>query len=157
MDRHFRPYKCQVLSCKVTDFASRGDLKRHEREVHTPPSLVCHIISCKRHRRGFSRKDNLVQHMKRAHNQEDFGDMTASADPTMSPIHEVARKSAVVGEKLIVLGTSTMPVAATIENASSSEKTRLAQKLQELEMEKAKFISKFDGDIEALKRVLSFM
>ena len=42
-------------------------------------------------------------------------------------------------------------------NASSLDRRTLAEKLQELEMMKAESMAKYDGDISALKRVLSFM
>jgi hypothetical protein len=41
--------------------------------------------------------------------------------------------------------------------AKSSEKASLVAKLQELQALKEEAIAKFDGDITALKRVLSFM
>ena len=60
-------------------------------------------------------------------------------------------------------GTSSVSInensASQVEVSTSipPDKTSLTSKLQELEIEKEKAIAKFDGDIDALKRVLSFM
>jgi hypothetical protein len=41
---------------------------RHKREVHEPTKLrCCPVVTCKRHTKGFPRKYNLFEHMKRCH------------------------------------------------------------------------------------------
>lgn len=76
MDKHDRPYKCQVLGCeKLPGFTYSGGLLRHEREVHglyggPRNPLHCPHINCKRHSgKGFSRQENLNEHLRRVHTQ----------------------------------------------------------------------------------------
>ena len=71
MDKHERPYKCTITSCKFKDFTNAGDLKRHQQQIHGNHGLPCPVSSCKRHHgKGFGRKDNLREHLKRIHGLE---------------------------------------------------------------------------------------
>ena len=74
MDKHDRPYKCNVKGCeKLQGFTYSGGLLRHEREVHkmhggTKRSLFCPFHDCKRSLgAGFTRKENLAEHIRRVH------------------------------------------------------------------------------------------
>jgi len=74
MDKHDRPYKCNVKGCeKLQGFTYSGGLLRHEREVHklhggTRKSLFCPFNDCKRSSgSGFTRKENLAEHIRRVH------------------------------------------------------------------------------------------
>ncbi|KAK0635159.1 hypothetical protein B0T17DRAFT_32739 [Bombardia bombarda] len=74
MDKHDRPYKCAVEGCeKLPGFTYSGGLLRHEREVHNKHggpknSFNCPYVNCKRHSgKGFSRLENLNEHMRRVH------------------------------------------------------------------------------------------
>jgi hypothetical protein len=74
MDKHDRPYKCNVKGCeKLQGFTYSGGLLRHEREVHkmhggTKKALFCPIENCKRSTgAGFTRKENLAEHIRRVH------------------------------------------------------------------------------------------
>ncbi|KAK3994696.1 hypothetical protein QBC44DRAFT_305928 [Cladorrhinum sp. PSN332] len=76
MDKHDRPYKCEAEGCeKLPGFTYSGGLLRHEREVHgkhggPKNSFHCPHINCKRHSgRGFSRQENLNEHLRRVHTQ----------------------------------------------------------------------------------------
>lgn len=76
MDKHDRPYKCTALGCeKLPGFTYSGGLLRHEREVHGQHggpkiSFHCPHINCKRHTgKGFSRQENLNEHLRRVHTQ----------------------------------------------------------------------------------------
>jgi hypothetical protein len=155
MDKHTRPYKCPISSCKANDFSNAGDLRRHRREVHNSPAFTCPIITCKRHRKGFGRKDNLIQHLKRTHGEDAIESTLASSsvangngDIVTSPNAE----SSMASESGESCGDE-----MEITVAKSSEKASLVAKLQELQALKEEAIAKFDGDITALKRVLSFM
>ncbi|KAM3418456.1 hypothetical protein BST61_g4442 [Cercospora zeina] len=75
MDKHDRPYRCPHPSCaKLQGFTYSGGLLRHEREVHgkhggPKAQLVCPFTDCKRHSgKGFTRKENLNEHLRRVHN-----------------------------------------------------------------------------------------
>lgn len=74
MDKHDRPYKCNVKGCeKLQGFTYSGGLLRHEREVHkmhggTKKALFCPFNDCKRSSgAGFTRKENLAEHIRRVH------------------------------------------------------------------------------------------
>jgi hypothetical protein len=73
-DKHDRPYKCPADGCeKLPGFTYSGGLLRHEREVHgkhggPKKQLNCPHPNCKRHTgKGFSRQENLNEHLRRVH------------------------------------------------------------------------------------------
>ena len=75
MDKHERPYKCLEPGCdKVQGFTYSGGLLRHQREVHkknvsTRAPLYCPHPTCNRSTgTGFTRKENLNEHLRRRHN-----------------------------------------------------------------------------------------
>jgi hypothetical protein len=74
MDKHDRPYRCPEKACdKLPGFTYSGGLLRHEREVHGKhggprKQLNCPHLNCKRHTgKGFSRQENLNEHLRRVH------------------------------------------------------------------------------------------
>lgn len=80
MDKHERPYICTVDGCDHPQgFTSKGDLSRHRRIVHKLNSgqgglLFCNEPNCARGpsggpNTGFSRNDNLADHIRRRHGQ----------------------------------------------------------------------------------------
>ncbi|KAK3704017.1 hypothetical protein LTR37_014121 [Vermiconidia calcicola] len=79
MDKHDRPYRCPHASCaKLQGFTYSGGLLRHEREVHgkhggPKAQLICPYEDCKRHSgKGFTRKENLNEHIRRVHHTKDM-------------------------------------------------------------------------------------
>ena len=78
MDKHRRPYVCKEPGCeKIPGFTYSGGLLRHEREVHKrhggPKAMcMCPHQDCKRSTGiGFSRKENLLEHLRRVHRNVD--------------------------------------------------------------------------------------
>lgn len=74
MDKHNRPYVCDEAGCeKIQGFTYSGGLLRHQREVHRQhggpkASCMCPHRDCKRSTgTGFSRKENLSEHLRRVH------------------------------------------------------------------------------------------
>lgn len=74
MDKHERPYVCTAEGCeKIQGFTYSGGLLRHEREVHgkhggPKKAFNCPHANCKRHDgKGFSRLENLQEHLRRVH------------------------------------------------------------------------------------------
>lgn len=74
MDKHERPYVCTARGCeKIQGFTYSGGLLRHEREVHgkhggPKKKLLCPHVNCKRSSgKGFSRQENLSEHLRRVH------------------------------------------------------------------------------------------
>jgi len=104
MDKHERPYRCVAEGCeKLPGFTYSGGLLRHEREVHAKHGgpknpLHCPHLNCKRHSgKGFSRQENLNEHLRRVHT----GDGGAAAagtgedtDDVGSPLAGVAAVAA---------------------------------------------------------------
>lgn len=104
MDKHTRPYVCEEIGCeKIQGFTYSGGLHRHQREVHhkhggPKASCLCPHHDCKRSvvGRGFTRKENLVEHLRRVHR----GDVDEPAVSTQivevfsstSPNVQVSRK-----------------------------------------------------------------
>lgn len=82
MDRHERPYKCAEASCKLyPGFTYSGGLLRHQREVHqrevhkTKQPLFCPFSGCKLSSgTGFTRQENLEEHMRRRHQEDSLND-----------------------------------------------------------------------------------
>ena len=105
MDKHDRPYKCAVEGCeKLPGFTYSGGLLRHEREVHGKHGgpknpLNCPHPNCKRYNgKGFSRLENLNEHLRRVHtNGAAAGDIGADDHESIATME--AAEHVVVGEK----------------------------------------------------------
>ncbi|KAL1638658.1 hypothetical protein SLS58_008689 [Diplodia intermedia] len=87
MDKHDRPYVCRHKGCeKLQGFTYSGGLLRHEREVHkmhggTKKALFCPHQDCKRSMgQGFTRKENLAEHIRRVHRRASNSE--AASSPT---------------------------------------------------------------------------
>lgn len=95
MDKHERPYRCPALGCEnLPGFTYSGGLLRHEREVHNkhggPKNTVnCPHPNCKRHTgKGFSRQENLNEHLRRVHTN-----MEGTTPPAPAPAEPPAVQS----------------------------------------------------------------
>lgn len=75
MDKHTRPYICEEVGCeRIQGFTYSGGLHRHQREIHhkhgdPKTSCLCPHRDCQRSivGRGFTRKENLAEHLRRVH------------------------------------------------------------------------------------------
>ncbi|PVH81697.1 hypothetical protein DL98DRAFT_653857 [Cadophora sp. DSE1049] len=158
MDKHERPYKCIVSSCKAPDFTNPGDLKRHQRAVHGKGTFFCPVSSCKRHARGFGRKDNKEEHVKRVHSLESS---ITSQSPERQDSDQRGHETQVeIGSPMSERGGSEMDGLTSRTPSQDPSKLLLVAKLAEFRDAKAAAIAElsatFDKDIEALERVLSF-
>jgi hypothetical protein len=119
MDKHERPFKCSDPACeKLSGFTYSGGLLRHQREVHgeyggPKNPLNCPHVNCKRHTgKGFSRLENLNEHLRRVHtsagascsgdeiHEEMTGVGAHAATPAPAPIQLAQSQSPVIlGEK----------------------------------------------------------
>ncbi|KAL8870804.1 MAG: hypothetical protein Q9174_003231, partial [Haloplaca sp. 1 TL-2023] len=86
MDKHTRPYICNLPGCeKIRGFTYSGGLARHQREVHRQhggpkASYMCPHQDCKRSTgSGFSRRENLHEHLRRVHRQVADSEKTPQA------------------------------------------------------------------------------
>lgn len=94
MDKHTRPYVCEEIGCeKIQGFTYSGGLHRHQREVHhqhggPKASCLCPHHDCKRSLigRGFTRKENLAEHLRRVHR----GDVDEAAVPSHTIVPTIA-------------------------------------------------------------------
>ena len=78
MHKHDRPYKCYEPGCdKIQGFTYSGGLLRHQREVHKKNTdakkpLMCPYTDCNRSTgNGFTRQENLREHLRRRHMHTD--------------------------------------------------------------------------------------
>ena len=169
MDRHNRPYKCDRAGCEASAFGDAGGLFRHQREVHRTregdrpvTEYFCQDVSCERHKRGFPRRWNLMEHRRRVHGvdkgRKRTGDgagakrrrrsgSTSSSEPSRSPSprSDECRFDA---------------LAVGLPSPRGSASDLLHAKLRELEdrrrgLEKDQL--KVTCDIEAVKQVLRVM
>ncbi|KAA8565063.1 hypothetical protein EYC84_010823 [Monilinia fructicola] len=100
MDKHDRPYRCKETGCeKLPGFTYSGGLLRHEREVHgkhggPKKQLNCPHPNCKRHTgKGFSRQENLNEHLRRVHTDGVMSQIT------MEETEEDASQAVITGMK----------------------------------------------------------
>ncbi|KAI1389575.1 uncharacterized protein F4822DRAFT_205314 [Hypoxylon trugodes] len=148
MDKHDRPYKCAHPECqKLAGFTYSGGLSRHEREVHGQHggpvnSIVCPHLSCKRHTHGFTRMENLNEHLRRCHRPNEERDGEDGSDPA-GPLPE--------DEPLPEDGT-TLPLPNPLVESRIGEKrkpdTDLGGQVKRLQVEN----SELRAEIEAQKR-----
>jgi hypothetical protein len=119
-DQRTRPHACPEDSCRVRPFTTKGDLTRHRHEVHGRDhlghriaKLPCPESSCARHTRGFSRKEHLVNHVKKRHPP---GTATSNAcNETKSTRFESPMKAS--------LGNRTGPQPTVLNDAFSGSTT----------------------------------
>lgn len=86
MDKHDRPYRCREPGCdKVRGFTYSGGLLRHQREVHkknekAKSPRMCPYTDCNRSiGDGFTRQENLNEHIRRRHRPNDISPNLALA------------------------------------------------------------------------------
>ena len=91
MDRHERPYVCNHPRCEnIRGFTYSAGLHRHQKEVHGQHggprgSCYCPYKDCKRSTGvGFSRKENLAEHIRRVHRKDDSANLPhAQEEPSL--------------------------------------------------------------------------
>ena len=97
MDKHDRPYICDEPGCEnIRGFTYSGGLHRHQKEVHRQhggPRGSCHCPynDCKRSTGvGFSRKENLAEHIRRVHRDEDAPSSPQEPQATLTPLGDAS-------------------------------------------------------------------
>ncbi|RSL92103.1 hypothetical protein CEP52_013996 [Fusarium oligoseptatum] len=130
--------RCLHSSCTNKSFRDKGSLDRHMREVHSSQAFFCPIVSCRRHKRGFNRRYNLLDHQKRRHGQNVEGRFRTfrEEDDTSEPSLDGPAKS---------LGIR--------QNEDTTNEEGLLAKLESLRAMRAEI----DGDIKALEKALSII
>ena len=104
MDKHIRPYVCEEPECrsKRLGFTYSGGLTRHQKEVHgslggAKGKCWCPHVGCKRNAgAGFSRKENLTEHLRRVHKgvaaAGSEGHDRSASPKTSAPTVEIGKK-----------------------------------------------------------------
>lgn len=140
MDKHDRPYRCPHQSCgKLQGFTYSGGLLRHEREVHgkhggPKAQLMCPHVDCKRHAgKGFTRKENLNEHLRRVH----FGKDADSQHAGPGADEEEADIDSTTQEAIAALTSSNSHKRKrlTSDSASASELSMLRHEIAMLRAE----------------------
>jgi len=105
MDKHDRPYKCAETGCeKLQGFTYSGGLLRHQREVHkmhggTRKPMYCPEPNCKRNSgSGFTRKENLHDHIRRVH-RRDGSELGAAAQNGLDQLEAAAAAAQAVEDE----------------------------------------------------------
>jgi hypothetical protein len=163
MDRHERPFICLEQSCNNRTFPDKGTLQRHQHSVHGNPHILCPVKSCRRHTKGFARKDNLREHIKRAHSRELLQTdgvcrNHSPSTPDMAIENETFRCAVQDVEAEDCFRDETAKAARN----GSSEAQVLVRKLEELKAEKARRLKglnleSLDEDIMAVERTLKLV
>jgi hypothetical protein len=164
MDRHDRPFTCLEQSCNNRTFPDKGTLQRHQHSVHSKPHIHCPVKSCRRHTKGFARKDNLREHINRAHPKEllqlnrNYPNHHFPSIPVVAIESETFRCAVQDGETRDGFAEDTAKAAMN----SSSEAQILERKLQELKTERASRLKSLnleslDKDIMAVERTLKLV
>ncbi|KAI1492527.1 hypothetical protein F5X96DRAFT_677677 [Biscogniauxia mediterranea] len=145
MDKHDRPYKCPAGGCeKLPGFTYSGGLLRHEREVHGKHGgpknpLNCPHVNCKRHTgKGFSRLENLNEHLRRVHTADiPTSNNTEEADdvatlPTSPKIGEKRKPDDDLREEVKRLQGENQELRSQVE-AQKRQQIAMMQLMQELQ------------------------
>jgi len=164
MDRHERPFVCPEQSCNKRAFPNRGTLQRHQHSVHSNPHICCPVRSCRRHTKGFARKDNLREHIRRAHPKEHLQiNNSLQKHGNSAPDISVSNKTCQCFANDVLEGDScSTDEAAEVARIGSLEAEVLETKLQELKAERARRLKgldleSLDSDIMAVERTLKLV
>ena len=147
-----KPYICQASRCNRRRFSDKGTLSRHEREVHGSNVYICPILSCNRNRRGFNRKHNLMEHMKRCHPQHRF-----NTSPTSRRRSQNCNLTSQYGAPIEDDETSLSPDATVYGHIPAASSGKLREELDRLRLQRVELIAKtkgIDSHIEGLESAL---
>ncbi|PMD16780.1 hypothetical protein NA56DRAFT_302231 [Hyaloscypha hepaticicola] len=156
MDKHTRPYSCQVPQCHGRDFGDKAGLQRHEKEKHGIAKFCCPVLACSRSARGFGRKRNLDLHIASKHRVQVTGagpmtDRTTNEEASMGFASRENSEMEESGTKIVAdLGLLVAPPGVESLRAT----------LRELEAKKTELAegqAKVDAVIDSLKRTMQLV
>ena len=135
LDSHLKPYRCKYRSCSSIHFSSTACLLRHEREAHGMHGhgndpFQCHYPGCHRGR-GFPRRYNLEDHMRRMHKHEPSTNTrrrsVTATEGSRSAIARPARRNTLdTMNELMRLERLVQSSTVSAQSALSEPKTRMA-------------------------------
>lgn len=154
-DKHTRPYSCHHASCNGKNFGDKGGFERHKREVHGSQAYKCPVLYCPRHKKGFNRRYNLVEHQKRAHGAQPSGYFRAS----YSTVDEVSEGDGSTPTPEREIGAEVMdegevePAVEMRGDGTMNSRQDIRAKLRAL----LKMRAELDEDIRSMERAVSIM
>ena len=148
MDKHERPYVCDEPECdNIRGFTYSGGLLRHQREVHRQhggpkASCMCPYPDCKRHvGSGFSRKENLAEHLRRVHRD-------AGADQSQAEGSENVQNQS----GTVATGRKRRRAVADDDGGDDEELEQEVKKLKKQLQEKDERLEKLERQVQLLVR-----
>ncbi len=156
MDKHTRPYSCQVPQCHGRDFGDKAGLQRHEKEKHGIAKFCCPVLACSRSARGFGRKRNLDLHIASKHRAEVTGVLAMIDGMT----NEEASTGSASRENTRMEESSTNSVTNVGLLVAPQGIESLRATLRELEAKKTELAegqAKVDAVIDSLKRAMQLV
>ncbi|KAJ9219775.1 hypothetical protein DTO169C6_7859 [Paecilomyces variotii] len=156
MDKHDRPYKCMEPGCdKIQGFTYSGGLLRHQREVHKKNAnakkpLMCPYADCNRSTgNGFTRQENLKEHLRRRHMHTDSGPATEL--PVQTPDVESMRASVLPIAPVLKRRRDSMEDNAVLFQEEDGNSVDLRNELKRLRQE----VQEKDRRLEELERIVA--
>jgi hypothetical protein len=134
LDSHLKPYRCKQRGCAENEFSSTACLLRHEREahgMHNHKEVLCKFKECERSLsgKGFPRKWNAHDHMKRVHRYIAPEDSTSNSGEVSSPSNSSMDMPFSEAPTLNSSTTIKRPVPDTMEfSGNSTRKTKSSGK-----------------------------
>ena len=158
MDRHERPYVCDDPACEnIRGFTYSGGLHRHQKEVHGQhggPRGSCHCPykDCKRSTgAGFSRKENLAEHIRRVHRHDDSHSVSHSQEREPSPGAGSQTLSSSLGVRKRKRKVDDAASNAELEDSPSAHSLRLeVKKLKEELAQKDERLLRLEEQVKEL-------
>jgi hypothetical protein len=181
MDKHDRPYVCKIDGCNHRQgFTSNGDLLRHQQVVHKFDSgqhrlLFCDEPNCARGPKGgpdvgFSRKDNLADHIRRKHRQSSPASRVPArveaANDTIQSEAEMESPQHTDGEPVMLLPRKRRRISGMGMNSENADRgdgemiylrnelTKMTQRVEELTKELKEAQKKNEEKTETLVGII---
>ena len=175
MAKHTRPFACTEKACTVKPFGDKAGLLRHRREVHGTQGHVrlsqaynCPNPTCKRNRRGFARRSNMIEHCRRVHEMcidedaesHEYRSPSISADSAQIelPIGDAkdeAQQSVVDRDRRP--GDSNVAVLRRLRARLDEMQRQKENVIRNFDSQKNTAMQRFDSDITTLSNTLSLL
>jgi hypothetical protein len=160
MDKHTRPYVCREPGCeKIRGFTYSGGLLRHQREVHNQHGgpkapRFCPHQDCKRSTgQGFSRKENLNEHLRRVHRGAGIEDSTPPV-PKSEPRPSPTVQNIILPSQRVISDSPAAKKRRRGEDQESSDLTQIIVELRDENKRLKQELAKKDEVIKNMREVL---
>lgn len=133
-------------SCDVRPFGDKAGLARHYREVHSSKVYYCPFRSCYRHKNGFARRYNLLQHQTHCHGDNPLSRLRKSSESLLEHDDELTELGRSPSEEIDRDSETQSVVEAS--SAHSGAEDRLERKLRDLKAKR----DRLNREIATLER-----